>query len=211
MNIDLTQFGGLIAGLMLVGAIAKNAMPKLPNRYIPLGTLILGFVAYLAMTKGWSDPTQYIAAIIAAATATGAHSGIKNLFAIGAKPDATPPTAGTGSTSIPLLLLCGLMAASTPVFVTGCATTTTTEAKVFYTFKDSWTLCHQSYATWTERVVLGKVTPEAEAKADAAWNKYRQSYKTALHIAKGSLDAGIPATLLATQNELLVLIATFSR
>lgn len=80
INIDLNMFGGVIAALLVVGGILKNAIPSFPNRMIPLVTLVLGVVAYLAISSGWNEPAQWVAAIVTAATATGTHSGIKNSF-----------------------------------------------------------------------------------------------------------------------------------
>lgn len=77
-QINIAEFGSVVAGLMLVGAILKHAFPAFPNRLIPLATLLLGIVSYLTLTGGWTSGPQWIAAVIAAATATGAHSGIKN-------------------------------------------------------------------------------------------------------------------------------------
>jgi len=78
MNENLTEFGGVIVALLTVGAILKNAFPKFPNRLIPLLTWVLGVTGYQALVGGWSDPKQWIAAVVAAATATGIHSGLKN-------------------------------------------------------------------------------------------------------------------------------------
>lgn len=78
ININLAEFGGVIVALLTVGAILKNAFPTFPNRLIPLLTWCLGVVAYLSLVGGWGDTKQWIAAVVAAATATGVHSGIKN-------------------------------------------------------------------------------------------------------------------------------------
>jgi hypothetical protein len=78
ININLTEFGGVIAALMVVGGILKNALPGFPNRLIPLVILFLGVLSYLALTHGWNDSSQWVAAVVAAATATGTHSGVKN-------------------------------------------------------------------------------------------------------------------------------------
>ncbi len=52
ININLTEFGGVIAALMVVGGILKNALPGFPNRLIPLvilywftGTLCIPCIA----------------------------------------------------------------------------------------------------------------------------------------------------------------------
>lgn len=80
ISINLAEFGGVIVALLIVGSILKNAFPNMPNRIIPLITWALGVVAYLGMTNGWKQFPQWIAAVVAAATATGTHSGIKNSF-----------------------------------------------------------------------------------------------------------------------------------
>lgn len=79
-TIDLGQFGAIVGALVIIGAILKNAIPAFPNRFIPLLTLILGVAAYLSMSGGWNDPKQWVAAFMAAATATGTHSTVKNTF-----------------------------------------------------------------------------------------------------------------------------------
>lgn len=95
VTINLAEFGGVILALLTVGALLKNAFPQFPNRLIPFCTWLLGVVAYLAISNGWKQPAQWIAAVVAAATATGAHSGIKNSMAPSdsAKPAATIPPA----------------------------------------------------------------------------------------------------------------------
>ena len=80
MEININEFGSIVGALLIVGAVLKNAIPEFPNRLIPLVILILGVISYLALTHGWSDEGQWVAAVVAAATATGAHSGIKNSF-----------------------------------------------------------------------------------------------------------------------------------
>jgi hypothetical protein len=43
-----------------------------------LVTWVLGVLAYQVLTSGWSQPAQWLAAVIAAATATGTYSAVKN-------------------------------------------------------------------------------------------------------------------------------------
>jgi hypothetical protein len=76
--IDLANFGPVVAALLVVGGILKNAVPSFPNRLIPVVILVLGMLAYLALSAGWGDPGQWVAAFVAAAAAIGAHSGVKN-------------------------------------------------------------------------------------------------------------------------------------
>lgn len=113
MTINVGEFASIVAGLMLVGAILKNAIPQLPNRWIPLITWILGVIAYLSLTNGWKDANQWIAAIVTAATATGAHSGIKNTLA--------------GNSVDPKIGLLVVM-----IFMIGCARFTTTQTDLSY-------------------------------------------------------------------------------
>jgi hypothetical protein len=92
ISINLAEFGGVIAALLIVGSILKNAFPNMPNRIIPLITWGLGVASYLVLTNGWQQPAQWIAAVVAAATATGTHSGIKNSFQTPNTKDQTPNT-----------------------------------------------------------------------------------------------------------------------
>ncbi len=78
MNINLDQFGSVILALLTVGAILRYAFPTFPNRFIPAITWGFGVLAYLTLTSGWTDSKQWLAAVVAAATATGTHSAIKN-------------------------------------------------------------------------------------------------------------------------------------
>lgn len=103
-SINVTEFAATVAGAMMVGFILKHAFPQFPNRMIPLVTLVLSTLGYLAMTDGWSQPQQWFAALIAAATATGTHSGLKNTFV---------------NKSLMLFLCAGIAIAP---FMTGCGT-----------------------------------------------------------------------------------------
>ena len=114
------------------------------------------------------------------------------------------------TSKIALCLLLLVPCVALPTF-TGCQSPPTTEAVIFYSFKDSWTLTKKAYDSWNERVVQGLVKPEAEAKVDAAWNKYRAAFKVSLAVVRGSQTASIPASLLANQQEILNLIASFNQ
>lgn len=118
ININLSEFGGVIAALLIVGTIFKNAFPDFPNRFIPLLTWVLGMGAYLTLTNGWHDPKQWLAAIVAAATATGTHSAIKNTVQ-------KEGGGGVESSKLPLVCLVGtlflLTACKTPQLETGGA------------------------------------------------------------------------------------------
>ena len=79
----MAEFGGVIVALLTVGAILKNAFPAFPNRFIPVLTWVMGVAAYLTLTGGWTDSKQWLAAIVAAATATGTHSAMQHTTGIG--------------------------------------------------------------------------------------------------------------------------------
>lgn len=69
----------IIGGIMIIGALAKHAFPDFPNRFIPLITWGLGVVGYL-IKSGDTSGNGILTAILVAASATGLHSGVKNLL-----------------------------------------------------------------------------------------------------------------------------------
>ena len=77
-SVNITDLAAVVAGLMIVGKILKSAFPKFPNRFIPAVTWVCGVLSYQITAGNWSDPKQWLVAIIASATATGTHSAIKN-------------------------------------------------------------------------------------------------------------------------------------
>lgn len=79
MTLDPENLAGILSALLLVGAILKHAV-GFPTKYIPLLLLVGGELCWLAMTRGWSDPAQWLAGLIAVASAIGVHSGVKNSF-----------------------------------------------------------------------------------------------------------------------------------
>lgn len=93
---------------------------------------------------------------------------------------------------------------------TGCKSTPRA-AVVYNTFKSSWTVSQAAYGVWCERVVQGKTTPEAEARADAAWNKYRAAFKVSFALSTSNWSAPTPATLDLAEKELLSLLTLLSK
>lgn len=181
ININLAEFGGVILALLSVGALLKHAFPNFPNRLIPLFTWVLGVVAYLAISKGWADAGQWIAAVVAAATATGAHSGVKN----------TMPEKGENiAPPLSLWLLVGVLSLS------GCASLFDTVV----TIKDVGDAVSREYAQLYKQ---GLITPEQDAKAEAAHAAYREAMAglaITLEAAKASGDnSTVPAKLRAAK------------
>lgn len=83
---EMKTTAGLVAALMAVGAILKHAIPKLPNRFIPLILLVLGVPSYVVMVGGNSWTAQnLIMGVGLVAISIGIHSGIKNLSGAGKK------------------------------------------------------------------------------------------------------------------------------
>jgi len=79
-DINLNDWATVFAGVIIIGGIIKNAIPSIPNRFIPLITWVMGVVGYQLLVNGWDDSKQWLVAIITAASGTGAHSGTKNTF-----------------------------------------------------------------------------------------------------------------------------------
>lgn len=92
---------------------------------------------------------------------------------------------------------------------TGCqspAAKPTREAVVYYTFADTWTVTHNAYKAHCERVVQGKVSPKDEAEIDAAWNKFRASFKLAFQAASQDWNAATNEDVRRISDELLELL-----
>jgi hypothetical protein len=187
----------------LIVALAKWGVPKLPTWILPILAPALGAALdYLSTLATGSAANPAVGALLGSA-GVGLREVVDQVK--GRLKDGGPPAAG-------ILLLCLLPAASLTVGVSGCALFQNTPAETikYYTFLDSWTLSKAAYDGWAERVVMGKVTHDQEAKVDAAWNKYRAAFSAALGLAKQDWSAVTPATLGAIQIELLNLIKSFT-
>ena len=98
------------------------------------------------------------------------------------------------------MLLCS------PVAFVSCSTTTSTkEAVVFRTLKDTWTLTFNAYGAFCERIVQGKVSATDEVAADRAWNRFRATFKAALLIAKDNMSAPAPVDVQTTSGQLILI------
>jgi hypothetical protein len=109
---------------------------------------------------------------------------------------------------VPMILLTGLLAFGAMTTLSGCATTTpqTREAVVFNAYRDAWTICHSAYQAHCENVVRGKVSKEKEARVDAAWNKFRVVFNTAVRLSNQDWRQLPPASVEVAEMELLKLI-----
>lgn len=88
---------------------------------------------------------------------------------------------------MPLLVAFAMLAA------TSCSILNPNDpASTFKSFEDTWTVALAAYDAHCDRVNQGKVELAKEAIADAAWNQFRASFKTAFIAASRNWSA--PAT-----------------
>lgn len=77
INVEAGDMGLVIAFVLLVGGIVKNYTP-IKNELIPLITWALGGILYQWLSEGWTDPRQWMMALISVAGATGLHAATKS-------------------------------------------------------------------------------------------------------------------------------------
>lgn len=106
-TINITEFGAVVVGLISIVELLKRTL-DLPPRIIPLFSWVLGVIAYQAISNGWADGASWVEAVIASATATGVHSGLKNTARSGSKTKRARSTTGLGGTLTLLCVLCAL-------------------------------------------------------------------------------------------------------
>ena len=71
----------LILGIcLLVGYVIKTAVPKLPNRYIPLSALILGVVIAIIMNYPGINAEVVLGGMISGLASTGLYEMLRNLL-----------------------------------------------------------------------------------------------------------------------------------
>ena len=71
----------LILGIcLMVGYVIKTAVPKLPNRYIPLSALILGTVIAIVMNYHGINAEVILGGMISGLASTGLYEMLRNLL-----------------------------------------------------------------------------------------------------------------------------------
>lgn len=80
VEINMEDMGLAIAFVLLLGGVIKNFTP-IDNKWIPLITWILGGLLYQWLAGGWTDPRQWMMALISVAGATGLHSATRSTVA----------------------------------------------------------------------------------------------------------------------------------
>lgn len=81
INIEAGDMGLVVAFVLLLGGVIKNYTP-IKNELIPLITWILGGLLYQWLAGGWTDPRQWMMALISVAGATGLHSATRSTAAV---------------------------------------------------------------------------------------------------------------------------------
>ena len=108
------------------------------------------------------------------------------------------------------LLLILLLALSAPVF-TGCVGPNgekpTPQAIAYFTLFDTWQAADGAMKVYAERCKQGKVSAKDQEEIDAAHEKFRLSFKTALRLAKHDWSASAPENVQKLSDELLSLIS----
>jgi hypothetical protein len=80
VTIDMEDLGYVVGVILLVGTFLKNGVKWFPNDWIPAVTWIGGALLYMGLSKGWGDLRQWLAALMAVASATGLHSATTSTF-----------------------------------------------------------------------------------------------------------------------------------
>jgi len=108
-----------------------------------------------------------------------------------------------------LWLLAGMLSFGAMTAVTGCQTATTPttqEARIFYSFRDTWNVARSAYQGYCELAVQGKVTQRDQQDIDRAWNQFRIGFKLALLAAQKDWNATTPDGVAALKTDLITLI-----
>jgi len=71
----------LILGIcLMVGYVIKTAVPKLPNRYIPLSALVLGTIIAIVMNYPGINAEVVLGGMISGLASTGLYEMLRNLL-----------------------------------------------------------------------------------------------------------------------------------
>ena len=79
----------LILGICLMaGYVIKTAVPKLPNRYIPLSALVMGTIIAIVMNYPGINAEVVLGGMISGLASTGLYEMLRNLLSKDGKKDA---------------------------------------------------------------------------------------------------------------------------
>lgn len=74
VTIDMEDLGYVVGVILLAGTFLKRGLKWFPNDLIPALTWLGGAALYLGLSDGWGELRQWLAALMAVASATGLHS-----------------------------------------------------------------------------------------------------------------------------------------
>lgn len=165
MKIDLTEFGAVTGAILILGGTLKRS--GVPGKFIPAITWLLGIIAYLALTSGWTDGASWVAGFMAAASGTGLHSASKNT--LGNSKNATK--------SIGPLALCFALGLLGPLALTGCQTSSggegrSAQAISYQTLKSTQLAVDAAMQVYGTAVVTGRrklTKPMTTTARASAW------------------------------------------
>ncbi len=194
INIEAGDMGLVIAFVLLVGGIIKNFTP-IKNELIPLITWLLGGLLYQWLSNGWSDPRQWMMALISVAGATGLHSATRSTV------DAVKPPPA----ALPLLVIGALLAFG----FTGCGSTgekPTPQAVAYFTLADTKAVVSHAEQVYGDLVVAKKVKPAKERDIDAKIVEFHNAYLLAVKAARFNYSLKTPEDVQALAENLITII-----
>lgn len=107
-----------------------------------------------------------------------------------------------------LVVLCAAFVISS---TTGCSVfkptpSLTSEATVYRSFQDVWTVTRAAYSAHMDRVVRGKVSAADAADVDRAWEAFRGAFKIAAQAAQWDQSQYTPENVRKLADDVLTLI-----
>lgn len=200
-NVEAGDMGLAVAFVLMVGGIIKNFTP-INNKWIPLITWALGGLLYQWLSDGWSDPRQWMMALLSVAGATGLHSATQStLSSSGETPKPQIPT-------IPLLLIGALAFGFTAPMLTGCSTPQ--QRIAFNSLATVQTVTVAAYDGYAAGVVRGTIPADDLSKVSRRFDQFQAAFTVALDAVQYNTNALAPESLQMLSTDLLNLITQLS-
>lgn len=81
LNFLTNYINPVILGIcLMVGFVIKTAIPKLPNRYIPLSALVLGTIITIVINYPGINAEVVLGGMISGLASTGLYEMLRNLL-----------------------------------------------------------------------------------------------------------------------------------
>lgn len=81
LNFLTNYINPVILGIcLMVGFVIKTAIPKLPNRYIPLSALVLGTIITIVINYPGVNAEVVLGGMISGLASTGLYEMLRNLL-----------------------------------------------------------------------------------------------------------------------------------